>query len=435
MLYDKKLYNYQKQVVDKAVEFSKFFLALSPGLGKTITSLAIAEKKYAKKILVICQQSKLDDWAEEIESNLSMKTSILNKGKVKDNKILDEFKEGALVASYETIWRREDVLYMLDSDWTLIIDESQYLKSRKSERGKWGLKASSLVGNVILLSGTPLNKPEDLYTQMKMLGMSMDWNEFADMFLIETEQKYPGARWPVKVISGYKNQDILFKAFDAQSYSMKTEEALDLPMQVFTDINLSLGEKELKKYKQIQKDMVYEDLLIPSHGVLFLRLRQFASGYIEEYKGISSHKMIALQELLETNENNFNIFYNFKQELADIKEVCKNMNIKVFEFNGDTKNGYDSREHDGRFIIASQYQSASAGLNLQHISNQLYYSPPLSFIDYKQSMARIHRVNQDKTCFYYFFKTKKTIEERIYQALKTGQDYDDKIFEKEIYES
>lgn len=239
-------------------------------------------------------------------------------------------------------------------------------------------------------------------------------------------EKYPGARWPVATITGYKNQEILFNAFRTQSISVRTSEAIDLPMQVFTDIHLTLDNPI--DYKHTKKNLVYEDLLIPSHGVLFLRLRQMASGFIEEYKELSTHKKIALMELLESNENNFNIFYNFKQELADIKEVCKDMNIDVFEFNGDVKNGYSSIGHKKRFVIASQYLSGAAGLNLQHVNNQLYYSPPLSFIDFKQSLARIHRIGQTERCFYYFFKTKHTVEDKIYKTLAQGKDYDDKMF-------
>lgn len=428
-IYENILYEFQKNVVNIALKQKKFFLALEPGLGKTLTSLSIAQQKNYKNIIVVCQSSKLDDWALEIQEKLGIETSILRGNKQRDNKILDNFVKGAIISSYQTIWRRNKVLDLLNEDFIIIIDESQYLKSHKTNIGKWGIKASEKVNDLLLLSGTPLNKPNDLFAQMKMLGMEMEYKEFEEKFFIIELQKFPGSRWPTKVIKGYKNLELLFKAFKTQSISIKSDDVLDLPQQNFIDIRIR-NEKQ-GVYDYVKENGVYKDLEIPSGGVKFLRLRELSSGYIEQYKDISDHKKVALKDLLETNKNNFSIFYNFTQELNDIKEVCKELGIKVFEFNGATKNGYDAKGCKDRFVILCQYQSASEGLNLQFLNNQLYYSPPTSFVKYKQSWARIHRIGQDEHCFYYKFKTINSIENKMYRNLDSGKDYDERIFKNE----
>ncbi|MCS5736487.1 UNVERIFIED_CONTAM: hypothetical protein RF648_17900 [Kocuria sp. CPCC 205274] len=76
----------------------------------------------------------------------------------------------------------------------MIIDESQYLKSRKSKIGKWGALNAKLCGGVLLLSGTPQNAFHDLYNQMVMLGMDMKYSEFENEFCEIKEVKLPTAR-------------------------------------------------------------------------------------------------------------------------------------------------------------------------------------------------------------------------------------------------
>lgn len=422
-IYENVLYNYQKQVVDESLKHKRFFLALEPGLGKTLTSLAIAQIKGYKKIIVVCQKSKIEDWSEDIEKFLEQKITPLTGNKKKDDKLIKNFTDGAIIASYQTIWRRN---IKLDESFIMIIDESQYLKSHTTSIGKWGAENCENVGDVLLLSGSPQNKPEDMFNQMVMLGMNLNWKQFGEMFFIIKEVKYPGARWPVKTIAGYRNVDKLFEAFKTQSFSMKTEDAIDLPKQNFADIKL-VHEKK-KVYDFVKKEMIYEDLEISSGGVLFLRLRQLSSGYIESYTEISNHKKDALKDLLESNERSFVIFYNFVQELEDIKDVCKKLKIDVYECNGSTKNYDQARTTNKRFVIAGQYQSAAEGHNWQFVQNQLYYSPPVSFMKYKQSLARIHRIGQTKPVFYYHFITINTVEQKMYNNLKQGKDYDEKIF-------
>lgn len=436
-IYKDILYEKQKLAVDKSLEQESFFLALEPGAGKTLTSLSVFQERGFKKLLVVCQTSKLTDWEKEIKETLGIKTLVLDNGVDKDERNIKEFTEGAIIVAYGTSWRRKSLTKMLDKEWFIIIDESQYLKNHKSKIGAWGIDVSSKVKHTLLLSGTPVNVPEDMYAQMKILGMEMTWKEFSDAFLIIEEKTFQGSRWPAKVIVGYKNLDLLFKAFETQSIAIKTDDIMELPMEVWTDINLK--HDKIKEYRKVnrpisQGGMVYEELIIPSAGVLFLRNREMASGYIEQYKGISNHKKVALQDLLETNPNNFLIFYSFVQELEDIKEVCKNMGIEVYEFNGATKNGYDSKHSKKRFVIAAHYITGAAGLNLQHLNNTLYYSPPLSFIDYKQSWARTRRIGQTERCFYYKFVTNGTVEEKIYRTLAEGKDYDERVFERDLKE-
>ena len=47
-----------------------------------------------------------------------------------------------------------------------------------------------------------------------------------------------------------------------------------------------------------------------------------------------------------------------------------------------------------------------------------------------QSKKRIHRIGQDKPCFYYKIIAENTIEEDIYNSLERGEDFTDYLFKE-----
>ena len=71
------------------------------------------------------------------------------------------------------------------------------------------------------------------------------------------------------------------------------------------------------------------------------------------------------------------------------------------------------------------------GLNLQKANKIVYFTPPLSSGLFEQAKKRIHRIGQEKTCFYYYLTCKGSIEEKIYAALAMRKDYTERLFENE----
>ena len=69
------------------------------------------------------------------------------------------------------------------------------------------------------------------------------------------------------------------------------------------------------------------------------------------------------------------------------------------------------------------------GLNLQKANKIIYFTPPLSSELFEQSKKRIHRIGQNRPCFYYYLTCEKSIEEKIYETLGKRKDYTDALFE------
>ena len=88
--------------------------------------------------------------------------------------------------------------------------------------------------------------------------------------------------------------------------------------------------------------------------------------------------------------------------------------------------------HSSEKLVGFLYScNSSRFLNLQKANRVIYFTPPLSSELFEQSKKRIHRIGQNKTCFYYYLVCRGSIEEKIYRTLAKRKDYTDKLFEQE----
>jgi SNF2 family DNA or RNA helicase len=141
----------------------------------------------------------------------------------------------------------------------------------------------------------------------------------------------------------------------------------------------------------------------------------------------NDEKLKALEDILSSSEDRFIIFYNFNDEMEHIRKICKTLKKPTSLVNGSAKD-LASYIADNNSVTLIQYQAGAMGLNLQEANKIIYFTPPLSSELFEQSKKRIHRIGQEKTCFYYQLICKDSIEEDIYCNLAKRQDYTEKLF-------
>lgn len=389
------------------------------GLGKTFIGSEKMKNLNTKINLVVCQKSKINDWYSHFKQYYSYMLLNLTKKVEYDYFINNNDNYVIGFINYDLIWRRDNLLKL--KDFTLILDESSCIKSMHAKRTKFILKMKPL--NVILLSGTPVGgKYEELYSQCKLLGWEISerafWNTYIDF--INTDV----GGFPIRKVIGYKNVDRLkYKLQQHGAIFKKSNEVLDLPEQSFITVNVdnTLEYKKFKKHRLItieNKELVGDTSLTN-----LLYLRQLASQY-------NKHKLGALKDILESTNDRLIIFYNFNDELEKINNLCFRLERSTSVINGKTKDLYEY-ENTNNSVTLVQYQAGAMGLNLQKSNKIIYYSLPLSSDLFEQSKKRIHRIGQDKSCFYYYLLAKNSIEVEILNTLEQRKDFTDELF-KEI---
>ena len=423
-----KLYNYQEKIVEQQKNRKSVNLFLSMGCGKTVTSLALVEKNPTHKLLVICLISKCTDWQEDIEKELNRESIILNKGSKKNNELVQE-NHNCYIINFESAWRCEELLKWVDKDTTILIDESQKIKSHTSRIGKFCQKLAKKTEYKYILTGTPQSTGYvDYYNQLFFTDtLKMSYKQFSDRYCVYDVMKYNG--FPFKQLVGYRNTKELDQII--QDNCVFFERKIDNEL-IPTDVDVRLDLP--KVYNKFKKVRVYEDYAADSSSKLFVTLRSICSGYIQEYP-VDDAKLKWLKEFLEDLNDRVVIFYNFNCERDSIIGVLNSLKIPYSEYNGRSKDLSNFQKYKNGVAVC-QYLSASTGINDLVISHLcVMYSPTLSYTDWAQARKRIDRIGQTVKPLYYNLYCRGSVEEKIIQTLKSGKDFDDRMFDAYMKEN
>ena len=441
---------HQQQALDQTESFNRCAYYLDMGLGKTFVG---AEKMYLLNNdvnLVVCQKSKIDDWLDHFEKyypdyevfNLTKKTQAVRFRELIDTSTIYDYKTQIVgVINYDLVYRRSYITHI--RDFTLMLDESSLIQNETTQRAKFILKLQP--ESVVLLSGTPTSgKYEKLWSQCKLLGWDIKkkafWASYVDTEWVEQGQ------FKREVVTGYKHVDHLKKKLAQHgAVFMKTQEVIELPEQIEQKIYV----KPTKEYRHFMKNgyLVLDTLnliqfkddsdfygndvtprveLVGDNSLTkTLYARQLCGQWHKE-------KLEAFRDLLESTDDRVIVFYNFNEELTRLRKICESLNREVSFVNGSGSSmyAYECVENSVTFI---QYQAGAMGGNFQKANKIIYYTLPLgkgSCDLWEQSKKRIHRIGQDKSCFYYYLLVKGSFEEKNFAALRKGKELTDELFEK-----
>lgn len=427
-----ELYEHQKRELEETKDLTHVAYYWDMGLGKTYAGaeklMSFCEHGENRKDLIICQKSKIEDWLNHFAEHYRYEISAYDLTKPKawrgfwDNP--NSYANQVGIINYDLAWRREELLQL--ENFTLLLDESSLIQNETSKRAKFILKLKPK--NVILLSGTPTGgKYERLWSQLHLLGWEiskkMYWAQYVDVEYATTySRNKPIAQIPI--VKGYKNVERLKRKMKQHGCRfLKTSEVFDLPEQTFIKefVPVTPEYRHFKKHRIVEvggRELVGDTTLTK-----MLYERMLCGCYNEA-------KVNAFEDLLTSTEDRIVVFYNFKQELETLKGSAIQHKRGYSLVNGECKDLLHY-ENDSNAVTFVQYQAGAMGLNLQLANKVVYYSLPLSSELYEQSKKRIHRIGQDKPCFYYLLLCRGSIEEKILAALEKRQDYTEKLFEKD----
>lgn len=432
-----ELFAHQQKALALTEGHNRCAYYLDMGLGKTFVG---SEKAvgFPEKILLVCQHSKISDWVEHFKQFYPFTVFDLTQKK-QFEEFMGTVGKFIGVINYELTFRRK-VLKTL-SGFTLMLDESSLIQNENAKRSKFILGLNP--ANVILLSGTPTGgKYEKLWSQCRLLG----WNISKELFwkqYVETEWVETDGFWRQQ-ITGYKNVDRLKKKLaEHGAVFMTTDDAgIELPEKTVIQVKTkpsplywkfwrervvsvdtgNLGEFELDSDFFGSNESYQKELIGDTSLTRRLYTRQLCGLY-------NPARYEAFRDMLNSTDDRLIVFYNFTEEMERMKGMVEGMNRPVSILNGATKDltAYQYKANSVTFI---QYQAGAMGGNFQKANKIIYFSLPESWELWEQSQKRIHRMGQDRPCFYYLMICPGTVEEHILETLQMRKDYNDELFQK-----
>ena len=251
---------HQIEAFNYGMEKNSLLIGDEQGLGKTKESIdiCVARKKELIKTLIVCGVNSVKyNWEKEIQIH-SNEGCVMVDGKTMDVRVqqLNDWYRGSSyfgVINIESLRNEkiQDALYLGIKDGyigAIIVDEIHKAKNGGSQQGKAlrFLKAPVKIG----LSGTPMNKAEDLWNILTWLGV-----ERRSFYSFRNAYCTMGGFGGYKVI-GYKNLDSLNAELNTVMLRRKKEEVLDLPPKLYSTEYVELTTAQKKQYRDIKNGIV-----------------------------------------------------------------------------------------------------------------------------------------------------------------------------------
>ncbi len=421
-----KLFPHQIAALEKTRNENRVAYYMDMGLGKTFVGAEKMIQLRTNANLLICQKSKIQDWVEHFSLYYST-VKIFNLTNRKEfNNFLDSTvsahyldKTCVGVINYELAWRRRELIDL--RGFTLMLDESSLIQKDTAKQSQFVLQLIPL--NVILLSGTPTSgKYENLWTQIHLLGWRISKKLYDRQYVNWVKRTIDDI--PVRTVdkeNPYKNVDRLKEKLRSNgALFMKTEECFTLPAQTMIPVMVST----IPEYRRFRKRKLVSINGIELVGDTILSEHLYSRMLCGQF---NTYKLKAFSDLLESTGERLIVFYNFNAELEQLKLIANSLKRPISEVNGHRKDltAYDTAEDAITFV---QYQAGAMGLNLQKANRIIYFTLTDKSELYEQSKKRIHRIGQERPCFYYMLICENSVEEQILQTLNQRRDFTDELF-------
>ncbi|MCI6749487.1 MAG: DEAD/DEAH box helicase [Megasphaera elsdenii] len=423
-------HDYQKYAVEYIKSHPVTALFLDMGLGKTVTTLtAIRDLMYdtfeVRRVLVVAPlRVARDTWPEEIRKwdHLKDLTCSVVVGTVAERRRALQKEADIYIVNRENLaWLYQNS--RLDFDM-VVLDELSSFKNAKSKRFKAMKAMRPDVKRIVGLTGTPSgNGLMDLWAEFRLLDMGERLGKYISQYrnLYFKPDKRNGM-----VVFSYKPlpgaEEVIYHQIADITVSMKATDYLKMPELVSVAKEVTLSEKERKRYDELKKSLVLElpggEVTAANAASLTMKLSQMANGAIytddRNVVGIHDRKLDALEDLVESaNGQPVLVAYWFKH---DKDRIQKRMEAR------ELKDSQDFADWNAGKIPVALIHPASAGhgLNLQQGGSILiWFGLTWSLELYQQTNARLWRQGQQsRTVIIQHLVAKGTIDERILKVLE-----------------
>lgn len=471
-------------------EFDGFgcILADDMGLGKTLQSITVLwtlleqgidTVPAARRALVVCPASLVNNWAAELQKWLQGRCPCTAVADTCKDKVVSKFEgfkydrqSRVLIASYETFRAHAHRVATVPID-LVICDEAHRLKN---DRTKTSVAISQLPAKRrLLLSGTPIQNDLDEFFALvsicnpNVVGDAHTFRRrYASPILVGRE---PGASEAAQELAAERLAELssvtnLFILRRTNSLLAKV-----LPPKVIINVFCDLSPLQVAFYEEFLKSKCCRKLLdadgnggssgltgkvlssiqglmkLCNHPVLVKSQSLLLTGFekcakmfeeldlegtrarVRSIRPDMSGKMLVLARLLHAIRVNTSdkvvLISNYTQTLDLFERLCKDSGYPCVRLDGSTsikkRHELITRFNDPNGAVASSFafllssKAGGCGVNLVGANRLVLFDPDWNPANDKQALARVWRDGQKKTCYIYRLFSTGTIEEKIYQ--------------------
>lgn len=366
------------------------------GLGKTVQAIAVMtalKNKGAKKFLVVCPASVIENWVREVRKHSEL-TCIKIHGSEKQLQAkawLAGLDVG--VTNYESTGSIElDPSRKLD---LVVVDEAHYIKNPSAKRSINTLNLCKRAKHVLFMSGTPLENKVD-----EMVGLVSHLNKKAASEADKYATRFRSTEF----------RDALAPVY----YRRKREDVLsELPDLIENSEWCPMGPEELQKYyltlrmrNAMQIRRLSWNVPNPDNSSKLKRLREIVADAKDE-----NRKVLVFSFFLDTIDVVRSAFGS-----ACYGPICGSTPLNKRQQIIDS---FDAAPAGS--VLVAQIQSGGTGLNIQSASVVVLCEPQYKPSIENQAISRAYRMGQSRNVLVYRLLCKDTIDERIMSILDRKQ--------------
>lgn len=401
------LYPYQKEAVQDLMH-GKHIVVAGMGMGKTAMMMTWLKKKCdetgKRKVLIVTTPSKRDSGDMTTEAGMWNGSSWLSS--------LSSFS----VISWHALNKWTKALDFSEKrEYIYAFDEiAKASAGVSSAMGKAFLQLTKLTDDWAGFTGTPGDTWIKFYPYFQATGLVRNKTWFLGTYAnIQTYKGFP------EIVSYKKVPELkaMWSKISTAPDTKSVEEQLPEETRKVIHFKSPAGYWNVVKTRET-KDGEFLD----TNMALCHYLRQLC---------FTKEKRQWVSDFIENLGTNAVFFCNYIEEEDTVCEIAEKVlpkGAKVWRIDGK-HHDIPTAETIGKYdIVVSHYASGGEALNLQFLNYWVAVSPNYSYSTSKQAEGRIRRIGQKKNMFFYYLKADATIEEAVFEALRSKSVFSEKVW-------
>lgn len=423
----------QKWAFEEVSRFGRGAYFNEVGTGKTVLATLTALKWMARKVIITMPPILLDQWEAWLRKVNQTSVSIYRGPKRTEQMLQAKWvlmSHAIFRDSFEVIQEHFDI-----STDVLIVEEGHHAKNPASVLFKCINRLATPNGHILILTGTPTNKPDDSYAYVKLKTPTVyrSKGHFENVHVEERDIFNNVTKW--------RHLDLMAENLALCSVKLTYEETFGTKMEAIYDtMTYSLDAQHLKLYNKLLDEQL---LLLPDNGKIDAttpqRLQHAMQQIIVNWGHFAGEpkraavfdlldEVIEQTQCMDVGSSKLSVWVNYKMSNKLIVDYLRGKYgqkaIAAAYGDVDSAKGVKAIMTDPACrILVAHPKSAGVGLEMQFVSNEmLFIEAATTPLEMRQTIGRIVRSGQTKTPHVRFAVAKGTVQTRLFKNLLLKDD-------------